>query len=86
MQPGGVSDARNTGGPDQAGMTMVQYRQRWNEPAGDCCLGECVMPIHDWSRVDAGSYHHFHQASLPASNFMNTTSPCSCARSNQIYQ
>ncbi len=20
------------------------------------------MPIHDWSRVDAGSYHHFHQA------------------------
>ena len=20
------------------------------------------MPIHDWSRVDAGIFHHFHQA------------------------
>ena len=20
------------------------------------------MPIHDWSRVDAGTFHHFHQA------------------------
>ena len=23
--------------------------------------GGCFMPIHDWTRVDAGIFHHFHQ-------------------------
>ncbi|HEX5445999.1 MAG TPA: hypothetical protein VFW87_19390, partial [Pirellulales bacterium] len=22
---------------------------------------ESIMPIHDWSRVNAGIFHHFHQ-------------------------
>jgi hypothetical protein len=24
-------------------------------------LERTVMPIHDWTRVDAGLFHHFHQ-------------------------
>jgi hypothetical protein len=23
------------------------------------------MPIHDWTRVDAGIFHHFHQSWIP---------------------
>jgi len=30
------------------------------------------MPIHDWSRVDAGTFHHFHQAwTIEISNALN---------------
>ena len=30
------------------------------------------MPIHDWSRVDAGLFHHFHQAwTIEISNALN---------------
>src|SRR5436309_2121531 len=25
------------------------------------CRWRCRMPIHDWTRVDAGTYHDFHQ-------------------------
>src|SRR5438309_11282455 len=25
------------------------------------CVKGIPMPIHDWTRVDAGLYHHFHQ-------------------------
>src|SRR5436305_14967643 len=24
-------------------------------------LGRCPMSVHDWTRVDAGTYHDFHQ-------------------------
>jgi hypothetical protein len=30
-------------------------------PASPVCAGEADMPIHDWTRVDAGLFHHFHQ-------------------------
>ncbi len=23
-------------------------------------IGGCPMPIHDWTRVEAGDFHHFH--------------------------
>lgn len=29
--------------------------------SGIMSCGEITMPIHDWTRVDAGLFHHFHQ-------------------------
>jgi hypothetical protein len=35
----------------------------WTSTANTCARGVEVtlMPIHDWARVDAGIFHHFHQ-------------------------
>src|SRR5262249_43709862 len=37
----------------QAGLTMMDWSPR--------SRGGILMPIHDWTRVDAGIFHHFHQ-------------------------
>ena len=53
-------------GPDSPGAPAVSLSRGRAYNAGDVhcfatAAGTCLLPVYDWSRVDPGTFHHFHQ-------------------------
>jgi Protein of unknown function (DUF4058) len=78
-KPAGVLTQAPAGVPSLEADVKAYIKEKYAKPAGVylgiphrldravvSCRQEAVMPIHDWTRVDAGLFHHFHERWIAA--------------------